>query len=193
MRRRFACQLTRAAGCWFTKHRRRTFEQRAQDVVAPRVPSEFVRLAVAGVWVRATRKQQLNHRQVSSVDSHDERKASARVHVRPSIHKQANNRERAVVRGDAQARLACLNRSGQLLESSHPSRRRSRQQPGAAPRPTGGRFEQPVAAERRRRHAPLLQLREARRWRACAHTALPQRARLHVLRASTGAWRATAL
>jgi hypothetical protein len=39
---------------------------------------------------------------VTSIDSQDERKAAARVHVRPSIHKQADNRERAVVRGDAQ-------------------------------------------------------------------------------------------
>jgi len=95
-----------ATCCWFALHRcRPAFEQRPRDVVAPHVSSKLERLAVAGVWVRATRKQQLNHRQVSSVDSQDERKASARVHVRPSIHKQANNRERAVVRGDAQGSL----------------------------------------------------------------------------------------
>jgi hypothetical protein len=39
---------------------------------------------------------------VTSVHSHDERKPAARVHVRSSIQKEANNRERAVVRGDAQ-------------------------------------------------------------------------------------------
>jgi hypothetical protein len=96
------------------------FDEHPRDVVTPHVPSELERFAIAGVWVRATRKQKLHDRKMPCIDSEDERKASARVHVRPSIHKQANNRERAVVRGDSERlRVATVRISSSSQKGLH--------------------------------------------------------------------------